>query len=74
MFNEYLCLSSFSKFVGHSFIQLCLIHLFCLFRVQFIRVINLLIICVFLYALFMNVVVLVNFKVAVGNFGNVLVA
>ena len=32
-----------------------------------------LVICVFLYTLFMNVVVLVHLKVAVGNFGNILV-
>jgi len=58
---------------SHSFIHLCLFHLFCSFTVQFICVTNVLIICAFLYTLFMNVVVLVRLKVAVENFGNVLV-
>jgi len=45
-----------------------------LFTVQFICVINVLVICVFSYTLLVNVVVLVHLKVAVGNFGNVGVA
>ena len=73
MFNEYLRLSSLSKFVQVIHLIICVCFIYYLFTVQFICVINLFIICVFLYTLLMNVVVLGHLKVTVGNFGNVLV-
>jgi len=57
-----------------QFIYMCTsyscVHLFCLFTVQFICVINLLIICLFLSTLLIIVVVFVHLNVAVGNIGH----
>jgi hypothetical protein len=58
---------------SHAFINLCLFHLTILFKIQFTCVINLFIICVFLYTLFMSVVTLVHLKIAVGSCENMLV-
>jgi len=74
VFYEYPCFSSLSNFIQIIHILNCVcVYFLSLFKVQFICVVNLLIICVFLYTLLMNVVVLGHLKVAVGNFGNVLV-
>jgi hypothetical protein len=71
VFNEYSSFNSLFTFVQviHVFICAC-VHLFCLFTVKFICVINLLITCMSVPTLLINVVVFVHVHSTAGNFGH----